>query len=282
MRRFNYTVVIPGFNEENRIEDALKRVVGKAHILVVEKNGTDRTVEIAKKYGASVINMPPDTSSDVLRNWYTTVFKTIETDYMLFWMLSQTHTPELLDLYHNIAEEGKYKAVAAYQAAYSYGSRVNAWRAPYKQQKNLSFMFFDKNHVDVFKGVIHNEYPFIGKPEEVYYPPKKIEYCIQAFRDDDAASNDEKHIRYGNLEALHRYEAGERTNGSKILAMFLWQFWLSYICRGSIFQGVPGLITSLWYACYLGNVQIRIWELQHGWDRKKIMAVHQKMKEAIK
>jgi hypothetical protein len=142
-------------------------------------------------------------------------------------------------------------------------------------------MFFDKNYVDVSKGVIHNEYPYIGNPDQIYYPPKKREYCVQGYRDDDATSNDEKHNRYGNLEALHRYEAGERTNGPKILAMFLWQFWLSYIWRGSIFQGVPGLITSLWYACYLGNVQIRLWELQNGWTRVKIIETHGNLKKII-
>ena len=282
MGDWNYTVVIPAYNEEKRIEYALKRFVGIAHILVVDKNGSDRTVEISKNYGARIINIPPHTGSDALRNWYKTVFETAETDYVLLLMLSQTHTPELLDLYHTIAKEGRYKAVIAYQAAHSYGSRVNAWRAPFERQKQPIFMFFDKNFVDASKGVIHNEYPFVGKPEQIYYPPKAIKYCIKAFRDDDASSNDEKHIRYGNLEALHRFEAGERTSGLKILAMFIWQFFLSYFRRGSILQGAPGLITSLWYACYLGNVQIRLWELQNGWTREKIMKTHQRMKEAIK
>jgi glycosyltransferase involved in cell wall biosynthesis len=284
MNKYKYTVVISGYNEENRIEDALKRVFGKAHILIDVIDGNDRTAEIAQKYGAKIIRSSRQTGSDALKNWYLGVFEHIETDYMLLWMLSHTHTNELLNLYDKIAREAKYKAVGSYIAAYSYGARVNAWRTPFKKQKlnRLSFMFFDKNYVDVSKGVIHNEYPFVGCIDQIYYPPKNIEYCIRAFRDDDAASNDEKHIRYGNLEAIHRYEGGQRTNGPKILAMFIWQFWLSYIWRRSIFQGVPGLITSLWYACYLGNVQIRLWELQNGWTRKKIMEDHQRMKEVIR
>jgi len=279
MNKNNYTIFIPAYNEENRIEDALKRVYGRGEILLDIRDGSDNTAEIAKKYGAKIIQTPRFEGCDALSDWYIEVFNNIESDYILLWMLSQTHTPDLLDLYHKIAEEGRYKAVAKYQENYCYGVRVNSWRTPYNQQKNISFMFFNKYYVDVSKGVIHNEYPFIGKPEEIYYPPKKKEYCVQGFRDDDASSNDEKHIRYSNLDAIHRYEYGERTNGAKILATFLWQFWLSYIYRGSIFQGVPGLITSIWVACYLGNVQIRIWELQNGWNRDKIIETHRKMKK---
>ncbi len=112
MYKHNYTVYILAYNEENRIEDALKRVFGKANIVVDLRNGDDSTAEIAKKYGAKIINIPRFTGSNALRDWYIELFKYIETDYMLLWMLSQTHTSELLDLYHKIAEEGKYRGVA--------------------------------------------------------------------------------------------------------------------------------------------------------------------------
>ncbi|MBI4092226.1 MAG: glycosyltransferase [Candidatus Levybacteria bacterium] len=53
------TVVVPAYNEENFIGATLKSLVNQTYkdfeLIVVDNNSTDRTAEIAKKYGARVI-----------------------------------------------------------------------------------------------------------------------------------------------------------------------------------------------------------------------------------
>jgi len=50
------SVVILARNEERRIEDALRSVHGWARqIIVLDNVSTDRTAEIARRYGAEVI-----------------------------------------------------------------------------------------------------------------------------------------------------------------------------------------------------------------------------------
>ena len=57
------SVIIPAYNEEKYLPNtlkALKTALGNSdlpvEILVVDNNSTDRTVEVAEKYGARVIS----------------------------------------------------------------------------------------------------------------------------------------------------------------------------------------------------------------------------------
>ena len=53
------SVVIPAYNEEKHIAEALKHFLAQEEkadeIIVVDNNSTDKTIEIAKKYGAHVV-----------------------------------------------------------------------------------------------------------------------------------------------------------------------------------------------------------------------------------
>lgn len=55
MERLPLTVALISYNEEDRIEGVLKAVKDIAsEIIVLDSGSTDRTVEIAKEYGAKV------------------------------------------------------------------------------------------------------------------------------------------------------------------------------------------------------------------------------------
>ena len=64
MQRFNFifekehlkvTAIIPTFNEEIHIEDAIKSVSFADEIIVIDSFSTDKTVELAKKYEIRLI-----------------------------------------------------------------------------------------------------------------------------------------------------------------------------------------------------------------------------------
>ncbi|MCP5054974.1 MAG: glycosyltransferase [bacterium] len=64
-KRGSLTVVIPAFNEENYLGKTLKSVFkavksyhGRLDVVVVDNNSTDRTAEIARKSGATVVFEP--------------------------------------------------------------------------------------------------------------------------------------------------------------------------------------------------------------------------------
>lgn len=58
----NVSVVIPAFNEERRIEHCLKSILNQTQkpyeLIVVDNNSSDKTAEIAKSLGATVIFEP--------------------------------------------------------------------------------------------------------------------------------------------------------------------------------------------------------------------------------
>ena len=49
------TILIPTFNNENIVEAVIRSVLWADEILVIDSFSTDKTIEIAKKYGARVI-----------------------------------------------------------------------------------------------------------------------------------------------------------------------------------------------------------------------------------
>lgn len=64
IQKIDYSIIIPAYNEEkllpetlNSVCDILKRLFGKfsGEIIVVDNNSTDKTAQIAEKFGASVI-----------------------------------------------------------------------------------------------------------------------------------------------------------------------------------------------------------------------------------
>ncbi|MCC5916491.1 MAG: glycosyltransferase family 2 protein [Cryomorphaceae bacterium] len=62
------TAIIPCFNEEKKIETALASVAFADEILVVDSFSTDGTLELAKKYGARIIQREYGYSADQ-KNW---------------------------------------------------------------------------------------------------------------------------------------------------------------------------------------------------------------------
>src|SRR5436190_10520936 len=56
-------------NEERRIEDALKSLLGwTEQILVIDNESEDGTVEIARRYGAVILTAPRAANFDAARN----------------------------------------------------------------------------------------------------------------------------------------------------------------------------------------------------------------------
>src|SRR5277367_1695828 len=63
------SVLIPTRNEEGNIEKCLARVVWADEIVVVDSASSDRTVELARAHGATVVPFAWDGTGPRKRNW---------------------------------------------------------------------------------------------------------------------------------------------------------------------------------------------------------------------
>lgn len=77
------TVIIPVRNEEANIGRCLERLVGFQHVIVVDSSSTDRTAEIARQHGATVINFEWNGQYPKKRNWFILNHQP-QTDWLFF------------------------------------------------------------------------------------------------------------------------------------------------------------------------------------------------------
>jgi glycosyltransferase involved in cell wall biosynthesis len=86
------TVVIPVKNEAENLSACLAALGGFAEIVVVDSASTDRTVEIAKAAGATVLNFRWAGGFPKKRNWVLQTFA-FKTDWVLFLDADEKPTP---------------------------------------------------------------------------------------------------------------------------------------------------------------------------------------------
>jgi glycosyltransferase involved in cell wall biosynthesis len=98
------SVLIPTYNEEINLEDCMRSVVGWAgEIFVVDSFSTDRTVEIAKRYGAHVVQHEFHYPAQQ-RNW---AIKNLpfKYDWLLMLDADERVSPELRDEIIDVVKE---------------------------------------------------------------------------------------------------------------------------------------------------------------------------------
>lgn len=124
-----FTVVIPAFNEENYLPDTLRAVAVAAAdlscaIIVVDNESTDKTANIAKDFGATVISESEHNIGKV-RN---TGAKSAEGDFLIF-LDADTIVPS--DLFLKIHEAMKDEKCLGGAAAVEYGEFERKWMRYY-------------------------------------------------------------------------------------------------------------------------------------------------------
>jgi glycosyltransferase involved in cell wall biosynthesis len=92
MTQWPITVVIPVKNEAENLSECLAALGGFAEIVVVDSASTDRTVEIAKAAGATVLNFRWAGGFPKKRNWVLQTFA-FKTEWVLFLDADEKPTP---------------------------------------------------------------------------------------------------------------------------------------------------------------------------------------------
>lgn len=216
------TVIIPTYNEENYIEDAIKSIDFADQIIVIDSYSTDKTQEIAIAKGCTVIERKFDTFSNQKNHAITYA----NGDWILF-----------LDADERVTQKLKIEILKAIQQTEFSGYKI----------KFVHFYFnrFLYQKIDtVLRLVKNNDVKFTGDVHEKLIIDGKI----------GVLKNLMIHYTYKNLfHWLHKkdsyawFQAGELKRKKKKVTFFhlffkpIYRFFSYYFIKQGFKDGIPGL-----------------------------------------
>ena len=238
------SVVINTLNEEKNLSYALRSVQSWAdEIVVVDMYSTDRTVEIARQFGAKVCLHPGPgfgyaprefAVAQASRDW---VF-VLDADEMVSIGLSR----EL----RSIARSGNFDVVALPRVNYFLGAPMK--HSGWGPDQDFQYRFFKKNSIQS-ASLVHRDFaPATGA--RVTRLPYRGNNALAHFAYTDAAQWLEKMNRYTSIEAQQRFERREHASSFKALIQAMGVFVRSYISGQGYRDGWRGFYVSALSAFY--------------------------------
>lgn len=275
MKSSKITALILTKNEALRLPLIFENLKGFAEIMVFDADSTDNTEEVCQQYGVRYVKRPDEFKQADVGALKFSVMQ-IETPYLLYVNCSHYYPARLLEEFKRVAEEGKYHAVYHDHLIYTYARVVHR---PFFRRRSSATNFYRVDAINWANSKIHNEAPIEVPDHLKWIVPARDEYAVQLFRDYDVKKAESNHSYYSDVDALQRFEAGIRTNLRCILWKPLRNFLYQYLRCGSILCGIEGFIYSILYAQLELNIQLKLWELQRGFNSKSLPEIHIAMRK---
>jgi glycosyltransferase involved in cell wall biosynthesis len=263
------TFVLFMFNEEARVERAVRNFLPFGRVLVVDNHSTDRTVEIAKSLGADILlHKNPGWVED--EHTASVVKATVETPW-LYWGFSD----EIVDYDTMTAmlaaiDSGKYAIVNVARKNYYYGEFChNAYR-------NTQTRAFKKDAVDFSGNVIHQ----FGKttvPEAqiAYLDPDR--YFVHHFISNTAKSYMASLDRYTDIEAPHARPMAPLAMLLRMARGFLGHYFL----KGGYKAGRAGVYLGLQTSLYLLSLSMKAYEREANLTTRTIEGRNNEIRDKL-
>ncbi|MGE5041947.1 MAG: glycosyltransferase family 2 protein [Candidatus Levyibacteriota bacterium] len=244
------SAIIITSNEEDVLEQCLRSLQGFAdEIIIVDSNSKDKTVGIAKKYKAHVVEHKLESFAEQ---------RNIGKDYAKGeWIFYIDSDERLTD---EFKEEAKLE-----MASFDPGSNVGGFyvrRKTFYLGKDWGFadrvqrLFYKEKLRDWF-GVVHEtpqiagEFGSISAPI-LHYTHRNLEHMV------------EKTNKWSDYEADLRIKADHpRMSWWRFPRVMITSFLRSYLKEGGYKNGTPGLIESLFQAFSAFITYAKLWELQN-------------------
>jgi glycosyltransferase involved in cell wall biosynthesis len=254
----NLSVVIITFNEEANMGRTLASIEplvadGKGEIIVVDSGSTDRTVEIAKSFGAKVF----------VEDWkgYAAQKNSAIDKATGDWILSLDADEEVSDGLRKEIEE-----ICSGPAEDGFGSEDGYWIKRQNQflgrrlrhggfWPDLKLRMFRRGMGRVENRTVHETFQITGRLGKLYYP--LIHHSYPTLSDYIEHMN-----RYSSLGAEMVAAKGRvRFSLVNIVLRPLFTFLYNYFFRLGFLDGREGLLLHLYHAVYVSWKYAKAWEL---------------------
>ena len=247
MKKLSVTVIT--LNEEKDLPNCLDSVKEIAdEIVVVDSGSTDKTVEIARRYGAKVYTRKFDNYA----NQKNYAVEKATGKWMLSLDADEKITPELAREINSKIQNKKSKNVA-----YSiprkniiFGKLIKYSRWQPELDRHV---WLWKKDYGRWEGMVHEEVVVKGDVGELEYA--KIHYQYKTVRDFIAMMN-----RYSELDAVKRVKDGTVFSYIRLFIDPIYNFSVRYFYRLGFLDGWRGFVLSYLMAVYHLELWIKVWE----------------------
>ncbi|MBK5214033.1 MAG: glycosyltransferase family 2 protein [Flavobacteriaceae bacterium] len=239
------SVIIPTFNEEAFVEEALKSVSFADEIIVVDSFSTDKTPEIVKKYATKFLQRTFDNFS----NQKNFALKEASGDWVLF-----------LDADERIPQKLKTEILKTLENPKHGGYKLNF---PHYFMDRFLYHHSD----DVLRLVIRDGAHFTGLVHEKLNCKGsigKLKSMVEHYTYKGLQNYISKKESYAWFQAEQLFAKGKKVTWGHLLIKPTFRFIKSYIIRGSYKDGVPGLTISVINAYGVFSRYVKLMLLQKG------------------
>jgi len=253
MKKMKLSVVIIARNEEKMIGDCLESVRQLAdadEIILVDSGSTDKTLQIAKKYGAKVISFPFRKLE--FAKWRNAGLKVAKSDWILYLDADERATPELKKEMETVLPGSKYTAYEIPRKNFYLGQEMRYGGAWPDYVKRL----FLKKKLKSWEKELHEDPIFEGELGRLRSPFIHLTHR-------DLSSMVEKTREWSKIEAKLLDEADHPpVTWWRLLRVMLSEFWQRGIKLQGLRDGMVGWIEVIFQMFSRFITYARLWELQ--------------------
>lgn len=238
-------------NEEENIVDCLESLNFADEIIVVDDNSQDRTLEIAIKMGARIINHRLNNNFSLQRNFALSKAKN---DWVLFVDADERITPELRSEMIEFTSNPK-----DYSGVYIKRKDI-IWGQTFKfgETGNKKLLRLARKTAGWWVKPVHEEWIVDGKIKTfnnflIHYPHQNIEEFLTEIN------------YYTDIRAKELYDARIKVKWYSIILYPKLKFFQNYFLRLGFLDGLPGFIQAVTMSFHSFLVRGKLWLL---WQRK--------------
>ncbi len=230
MAKEKITAIIPTFNEERHMEEAIKSVSFANEIIVIDSFSTDQTIPLAKKHNVRILQRVFDDFSSqknyaIEKAKYNWIY-VLDADERV----SKDLRKEILD---TLEKTGQKVGFIIYRTFYYFDKKIDfgGW------QRDRVIRLFRKDKCRYNGDLVHERIDFDG--EAGVLENKITHYSYNGF---DHYNNKLDH--YASLKAQSLYDKRKSVNLFHLFIKPPVRFFIDYILKLGILDGKPGLILA--------------------------------------
>lgn len=251
-KKIDLSVVIIARNEEQMIADSLRSALWAREIVVVDSGSSDKTVAIAKKFGAKVIKAPFEKIE--FAHWRNLGKEATLGKWLIYLDADERVTPELKDEIIALLSNAGFAAYEIPRRNFYLGQEVHYGGAWPDYVKRL----FLKEKLKRWERSLHEDPVFEGSLGRLTSPLIHITHR-------DLSSMLQKTNKWSEIEADLLYKAGHPpVTWWRVLRIMLGEFIDRGIWRQGLRDGTVGWIEVIFQVFSRCITYIKLWEKQNA------------------